>query len=131
MIQHQPAPDDRVPARNLLGEELIPCSLEPLTGFYRDGCCETGPSDMGSHTVCCVMTAEFLAFSRQRGNDLTTPRPEYQFPGLRPGDRWCVCASRWREAFDSGVAPGVVIEATHERALAVASLEEFQSHAVD
>ncbi len=118
---HPPAP------RNVLGGELQTCSVDPLTGFFRDGCCDTGPDDLGAHTICCIVTAEFLAFSKRAGNDLTTPMPEYGFPGLRAGDRWCVCAGRWREAFEAGLAPQVVLEATHERALDVASIEELQS----
>lgn len=118
------------PPLNVLGEPLEDCSLAPLTGWFRDGCCRTGAGDVGSHVVCAVMTAEFLAFSRSRGNDLSTPRPEYQFPGLKPGDRWCLCASRWREALDAGVAPQVVLAATHVRALAYATLADYQRHAV-
>ncbi len=115
------------PPHNVLGGELQTCSLDPLTGFYRDGCCDTGPDDHGAHTICCIVTAEFLAFSKLAGNDLTTPMPEYGFPGLGAGDRWCLCAGRWREAFEAGAAPEVVLEATHESALDVASLEELQS----
>lgn len=118
------------PPLNVLGEPLEDCSLAPLTGWHRDGCCRTGAGDVGSHVVCAVMTAEFLAFSRSRGNDLSTPRPEYEFPGLKPGDRWCLCASRWREALDVGVAPQVVLAATHVRALAYATLADYQRHAV-
>ena len=98
-----------------------------MTGFYRDGCCQTGPDDLGSHTICCIVTEEFLSYSKMVGNDLSTPRPEYRFPGLKPGDRWCVCAGRWREAFDAGVAPAVVLEATHQNALQVATIEELRS----
>jgi hypothetical protein len=116
-------------ARNVLGGELEPCSLSPLTGFYRNGCCETGPEDTGMHTVCAVMTAEFLRFSMSVGNDLSTPRPEYDFPGLRPGDRWCLCAPRWKEALDAGAAPEVVLEATHEEVLAIAPLGVLEAHA--
>ena len=101
-------------ARNVLGGELQPCSLQPRTGYFRNGCCETGPEDTGLHTVCAVMTAEFLAFSKSVGNDLSTPVPDYGFPGLKPGDRWCLCAPRWKEALDAGMAPKVVLEATHE-----------------
>jgi uncharacterized protein (DUF2237 family) len=100
-------------ARNVLGEPLGSCSMDPVTGFFRNGCCETGPEDVGMHTVCAVMTAEFLEFSELVGNDLSTPRPEFGFPGLQPGDRWCLCAPRWKEALDAGVAPPVVLEATH------------------
>ncbi|MCU0951718.1 MAG: DUF2237 domain-containing protein [Burkholderiaceae bacterium] len=116
-------------ARNVLGGPLACCCTEPRTGFYRDGYCHTGPQDTGSHTVCAVMTAEFLAFSRTRGNDLSTPRPEYQFPGLQAGDRWCLCVSRWKEALDAGVAPRVQLDACHERALDVVTLAQLQAHA--
>ena len=117
-------------ARNVLGQELMPCSNAPLTGFYRNGCCETGPDDTGLHTVCAVMTAAFLAFSRSVGNDLSTPRPDFNFPGLRPGDRWCLCAPRWKEALDAGATPGVVLEATHEETLAIVTLDVLRDHAV-
>ena len=117
-------------SRNVLGQELMPCSNAPLTGFYRNGCCETGPDDTGLHTVCAVMTAEFLAFSRSVGNDLTTPRPDFNFPGLKPGDRWCLCAPRWKEALDAGAAPGVVLEATHEETLAIVTLDVLRASAV-
>jgi len=117
-------------ARNVLGGPLIDCSHAPLTGFFRDGCCNTDAQDAGLHTVCAVMTAEFLAFSRAKGNDLSTPRPEYQFPGLQPGDRWCLCALRWKEAFLAGVAPGVILQACHEVTLKVVSLDKLQQHAV-
>ncbi len=116
-------------ARNVLGQELMPCSNAPLTGFYRNGCCETGPDDTGLHTVCAVMTAAFLAFSRSVGNDLSTPRPDFNFPGLKPGDRWCLCAPRWKEALDAGAAPGVVLEATHEETLAIVTLDVLRAHA--
>lgn len=116
-------------ARNVLGGPLECCCTEPRTGFYRDGYCHTGPQDAGSHTVCAVMTAEFLAFSRAQGNDLSTPRPEYQFPGLGAGDRWCLCVSRWKQAFDAGVAPRVLLTACHEKALDVVTLAQLQSHA--
>jgi len=118
-------------ARNVLGDPLASCCERPLTGFYRDGYCHTGPQDIGSHTVCAQMTAEFLDFSLATGNDLSTPRPEFDFPGLRPGDRWCVCVARWREALDAGVAPPVLLTATHERALDVVSLAELRAHALD
>lgn len=117
-------------ARNVLGGLLQVCSMDPLTGFVRDGVCHTGPQDVGSHTVCAQMTEAFLEFSRQRGNDLVTPIPEYGFPGLKPGDRWCVCASRWLEAAEAGVAPPVVLDATHERALRRVSLADLQYHAL-
>lgn len=116
------------PSKNVFGQDLIPCSLDPMTGFFRDGCCETGPNDRGRHVVCARMTREFLQFSYTRGNDLITPRPEYQFPGLKPGDKWCVCALRWKEAYDAGYAPPVVLESTHEAALryvSMAALLEF------
>lgn len=109
-------------ARNVLGTELRPCCNDPVTGFYRNGCCETGPEDTGMHTVCAVMTADFLAWSRAAGNDLSTPHPAYGFPGLKPGDRWCLCAPRWKEALDAGMAPQLVLEATHEETLAIVPL---------
>lgn len=117
--------------RNVLGGTLAPCSLAPRTGFFRDGCCNTGPDDHGLHLVCAEMTAAFLAYSRAQGNDLSTPRPEFGFPGLKPGDRWCVCAGRWREAYDAGTAPPVILEATHEEALAVVPLAALREHALD
>ena len=120
-------PDDR----NVLGETLAPCSTSPRTGFFRDGCCNTGPEDLGLHIVCAQMTASFLAFSKECGNDLSTPAPEAGFPGLKPGDRWCLCAGRWREALDAGVAPPVVLAATHEETLAVVALADLQRHALD
>lgn len=116
---------------NLFGEPLEVCGIDPVTGFFRDGCCSTGPEDIGSHTVCAVMTAEFLAHQRGVGNDLTTPIPEYAFPGLQPGDRWCVVAMRWLQAYDDGVAPPVVLGATHERATDVVPLDVLRAHAVD
>jgi len=116
---------------NVLGGRLEPCSVEPLTGFYRDGCCNTGPDDLGLHVVCARMTTRFLAFSAERGNDLSTPQPEVGFPGLKSGDRWCLCAGRWREALDAGVAPPVVLSATHEEALAVVALDDLKRHAID
>ena len=116
-------------ARNVLGEPLGSCSMDPVTGFFRNGCCETGPEDVGMHTVCAVMTAEFLEFSSLVGNDLSTPRPEFGFPGLQPGDRWCLCAPRWKEALDAGVAPPIVLEATHEEVLAITSLGVLKDHA--
>jgi uncharacterized protein (DUF2237 family) len=118
-------------ARNVLGEPLESCSTAPMTGFFRTGCCETGPEDRGLHVVCARVTAEFLAFSRSRGNDLITPVPAFRIPGLNPGDRWCLCAARWREALDAGVAPPVVLTATNERALEVVSLEDLKRHALD
>ncbi len=116
--------------RNVLGTTLELCSRDPLTGFFRDGCCRTGPDDEGSHTVCVVLTAEFLEFSRAVGNDLSTPIPAYGFPGLKPGERWCLCAPRWQEAFNAGFAPKVVLEATHSRALDDCRLEDLKAHAV-
>lgn len=117
-------------ARNVLGGELVPCSLDPVTGFFRNGCCETGPHDVGMHTVCAVMTAEFLSYSGSVGNDLSTPRPDLGFTGLKPGDRWCLCAPRWKEALDSGAAPQVVLESTHEETLAIVPLGVLKDHAV-
>jgi uncharacterized protein len=117
--------------RNVFGEPLEVCSLSPTTGFYRDGCCNTGAEDVGSHTVCAVMTAAFLEFSKSRGNDLSTPMPEFGFPGLQPGDRWCLCASRWQEALDANQAPPVALRATHEIALAYCSLDDLKRFAVD
>lgn len=121
----------RRPSRNVYGEPLLPCSISPLTGFYRNGCCDTGPEDGGVHTVCAIMTEEFLEFSKAAGNDLSTPRPEFGFPGLQPGDRWCLCALRWLEAFESGMAPDVVLSATHELSLEYVPLEALEAHAVD
>ncbi|MEM9232711.1 MAG: DUF2237 domain-containing protein [Pseudomonadota bacterium] len=120
----------RKKACNVLGGELALCSADPLTGFTRSGCCETGPLDHGSHTVCAVMTTEFLAYTKAQGNDLSTPRPEFQFPGLKPGDRWCLCAARWAEARKAGVAPAVCLEATHERALEIVPMDELRAHAL-
>lgn len=114
---------------NVVGGSLLPCSDDPLTGFYRDGCCATGPDDIGGHTVCAIMTAEFLEFSALAGNDLSTPRPEWGFPGLSPGDRWCVCASRWLEAYEAGCAPTVVLGATHARAIDVVPIDALIAHA--
>lgn len=118
---------------NVLGQRLEPCSLDsdPVTGFLRTGSCETCPEDIGSHTVCVQLTAEFLAFSKTAGNDLSTPRPELEFPGLKPGNRWCLCAARWQEALDAGAAPRVFLRGTHERALDILSLEDLKSHAID
>jgi uncharacterized protein (DUF2237 family) len=117
--------------RNVLGGELEVCGTDPLTGFFRDGSCRTGPEDLGSHTVCAVVTAEFLAQQRAVGNDLVTPRPEYGFGGLTPGDRWCVVAARWLQAYRAGLAPPVVLAATHERATEIVPLEALREHAVD
>lgn len=118
------------PSRNVLGGDLIPCSLKPLTGFYRTGCCDTGAEDVGLHVVCAVMTAEFLAFSASQGNDLSAPRIQAGFPGLRPGDRWCLCAERWREALEAGWAPPVRLESTHETALEFVDLDDLKRHAM-
>lgn len=117
-------------AKNVLGTDLEVCSTDPMTGFYRDGCCNTGGQDVGLHVVCIEATAAFLEFSRARGNDLSTPMPAYQFSGLQPGDRWCLCAARWKEAYDAGEAPRVHLEATHISALEYANLEELQRHAI-
>ncbi|NEM06820.1 DUF2237 family protein [Geodermatophilus normandii] len=117
--------------RNVLGGTLEACGTEPLTGFYRDGSCRTGPDDLGSHTVCTVVSREFLALQRELGNDLTTPRPEYGFPGLRPGDRWCVVATRWLQAYRAGAAAGVVLAATNERSLEIVPLSALRQYAVD
>jgi uncharacterized protein (DUF2237 family) len=117
--------------RNVLGGPLVPCSTSPRTGFYRDGCCNTGPEDVGLHIVCAQMTEAFLAFSMRTGNDLSTPVPEHGFPGLKAGDRWCICVARWREALDAGAAPPVVLASTHEEALAVVSLKDLKRHAID
>lgn len=116
---------------NVLGQPLALCSNNPKTGWYRDGCCRTDENDHGSHTVCARMTAEFLEFSRARGNDLITPVPQFRFPGLKPGDQWCLCASRWREAFEAGKAPPVVLASTHKSALRLVPLEVLVQHAVD
>jgi uncharacterized protein (DUF2237 family) len=123
--------DRRSPPRNVFGEPLETCATSPMTGFYRDGCCNTGSDDVGSHTVCIVATAEFLAFSKSSGNDLSTPLPNYGFPGLKPGDRWCLCAPRWQEAFEAGQAPRVVLRATHEGALSFCSLADLKRAAID
>jgi uncharacterized protein len=117
--------------RNVLGDRLELCSIKPMTGFFRDGCCDTRQEDVGSHTVCAVMTAAFLAFSKSCGNDLSTPMPEFGFPGLKPGDRWCLCAPRWQEALEVGQAPRVVLRATHEGALSYCSLADLKRFAVD
>ncbi len=117
--------------RNVLGGPLGRCSDKPLTGFFRDGCCNTSEEDLGSHTICVVLTAQFLQFSKVRGNDLSTPRPEFDFPGLNPGDRWCLCAARWREAFQAGMAPQVVLNACNEMSLDIVSLEDLKKYAID
>jgi uncharacterized protein (DUF2237 family) len=115
--------------RNVIDGPLEPCSFDPLTGFWRDGACRTGGQDVGVHAICAVMTEEFLSFSASVGNDLSTPRPEWGFPGLVPGDRWCLCAARWQEALEAGVAPPVVLEATHALALEFSSLDDLSAHA--
>jgi uncharacterized protein (DUF2237 family) len=119
------------PSRNVLGGPLESCSIQPMTGFFRNGCCDTSREDLGSHTVCAVMTAAFLDYSKSCGNDLSTPMPDYGFPGLKPDDRWCLCAPRWQEALDAGKAPRVVLRATHEGALDYCSLADLKRHAVD
>jgi uncharacterized protein (DUF2237 family) len=118
-------------ALNVLGTELEPCGLDPVTGFYRDGQCATGPQDQGRHTVCVRVTQEFLEYSKEQGNDLITPMPEYGFPGLRPGDRWCVCAARWKEAHEAGMAAPIMIRATHARTLKIVSLDVLKACAID
>jgi uncharacterized protein (DUF2237 family) len=118
-------------SKNVLGGRLELCSNRPATGFYRNGCCDTGAEDPGVHAVCTQVTREFLEFSRTRGNDLSTPIPEFGFPGLEPGDRWCICAARWQEALESGVAPPVILKATHEAALAIVAFEDLIEHAID
>ncbi len=122
---------ERPPARNVLGGVLETCSLTPLTGFFRNGACDTSAQDIGSHTVCAVMTAPFLAFSKAQGNDLSTPRPEFGFAGLRPGDRWCLCAPRWQEALEAGQQSQVALRSTHEGALRYCTLEDLKANAVD
>ena len=117
--------------RNVLGDELEPCGTDPLTGFYRDGCCTTGPEDLGSHTICAVVTAEFLEHQRRIGNDLSTPMPQFRFPGLVPGDRWCVTAANWLQAHKDGAAAPVVLACTHERALEIVALEILRGYSVD
>ena len=119
------------PGRNVRGGELEPCSIDPVTGFYRDGTCRTGPQDLGVHVVCAEMTETFLAFSKEAGNDLSTPRPEWGFPGLKPGDRWSLCADRWREALDAGFAPPLYLAATHTSALEFVSFADLEAHALD
>ncbi|PSB20185.1 DUF2237 domain-containing protein [Phormidesmis priestleyi ULC007] len=118
-------------AKNVLGKTLETCSTSPMTGFFRDGCCETGAQDVGTHVVCAQVTEAFLAYTKSEGNDLSTPMPMFEFPGLKPGDRWCLCVSRWKEALDSGVAPPIVLSATHEAALNVVALEVLQEHAIN
>ena len=122
---------DPTEERNVLGGVLEPCGTDPMTGFYRDGSCASGPEDAGLHTVCAVVSAEFLTLQRDLGNDLSTPRPDYGFPGLKPGDRWCVVAARWLQAYQAGTAAGVVLAATNARALEVVPIEALRQHAVD
>jgi len=121
----------RAPSLNVLGGPLEACSIKPMTGFYRNGCCDTGTEDVGSHTVCILATAEFLAFSKSRGNDLSTPMKAFGFAGLKPGDRWCLCAPRWQEALEAGKAPRVVLRATHQGALDYCALADLKKHAID
>lgn len=116
---------------NVFDEPLEPCGQDPVTGFYRDGCCNTSDDDFGSHTVCVALTQEFLEYTRFRGNDLSTPRPDYGFPGLKPGDSWCLCAGRWLEAFDDGMAPRVYLRRTHKRALEIVPMEKLKRHGID
>ena len=131
-VQGDVARDDGTVAEpNVLGTDLEPCSTDPMTGFFRDGCCRTGPEDLGSHTICAVVTAEFLDHQRSIGNDLTTPRPEYRFPGLAPGDRWCVTAVNWARAYQEGAGAPVVLASTHESVLQIVPLEVLRQHAVD
>lgn len=118
-------------SKNVLGTALQSCSEDPMTGFFRNGCCDTGPRDRGQHVVCAEMTETFLQFTKAKGNDLSTPRPEWDFPGLEPGDCWCLCAARWQEALEAGCAPPVVLEATHEKALEVVALDDLTAHAQD
>ena len=115
-------------SKNVLGTDLVPCSYDPLTGYFRDGCCNTDASDLGSHLICVRVTDKFLVFSKARGNDLTTPMPAYRFAGLEPGDRWCLCANRWREALEAGMAPPVVMESTHLGALRFVTIEQLEKH---
>ncbi len=118
------------PQRNVLGQLLTPCSTNPMTGFYRTGCCETGDDDTGRHIVCVLLTEEFLAFSKAAGNDLSTPRPDWGFPGLKGGDQWCLCALRWKEALQAGCAPQVILESTHHNVLQYVSMEDLHAHAL-
>ncbi|HEX9830302.1 MAG TPA: DUF2237 domain-containing protein [Thermodesulfobacteriota bacterium] len=117
--------------KNVFGGELETCCVKPMTGFYRDGCCRTSPEDSGLHVICAEMTEEFLDFSKSRGNDLTVPNPEFEFPGLKPGDRWCLCALRWKEALEAGVAPPVALVSTHESALKVVPIKDLKKYAID
>ncbi len=122
---------EKEPSINALGSELLPCSAGPVTGYYRDGCCNTCEQDVGSHTVCCILTDEFLDYSKSKGNDLSTPRPEFGFEGLKGGDQWCLCASRWLQAYEDGVAPKVAILSTHQKALDIVPLAYLKKHAAD
>jgi uncharacterized protein len=126
-----PANDNQEDDLNVFGEKLVPCSADPVTGFYRNGCCSTGAEDLGRHVVCAEVTAAFLEYSKRAGNDLSTPRPEFGFPGLKPGDRWCLCADRWQQAFEAGAAPRVVLGATHRLALEHVELADLKRHALD
>lgn len=121
----------KIPAKNILAEELVPCGMDPITGFYRDGCCDTGPEDAGSHTVCVEVSEEFLSFTASVGNDLSTPMPAYGFPGLKAGDRWCLCASRWLQAYEAGHAPRVFVQSTNEAALRIIPMALLTSMAAD
>lgn len=123
--------DNEKKAKNVLGGELLECSISPVTGFFRDGCCNTNEQDLGRHVVCVELTEEFLEFSKSRGNDLSIPHPEFEFPGLKGGDRWCLCALRWQEALEAGKAPQLYLQATHESALQVLSLEDLKKYAID
>lgn len=120
---------EKLESKNIFGEDLISCSTSPITGFYRNGCCDTGSEDLGVHTICVILTNEFLEFSKNQGNDLSTPMPQFGFSGLKAGDRWCLCAERWKEAFHAGAAPKVVLEATHEYSLKIVSMQDLISHA--
>jgi len=130
-MQELPQQEPASSQRNVYGEPLQSCSERPLTGFFRTGCCHTGPEDLGLHTVCVEVTAEFLEFSKSRGNDLSTPQPDFGFPGLKPGDRWCLCAARWREALEAGSAPRVILAATHEATLEIVALKDLKPYAID
>jgi len=123
--------DNEKKAKNVLGGELLECSISPVTGFFRDGCCNSNEQDLGRHVVCVELTEEFLEFSKNKGNDLSTPHPEFEFPGLKGGDRWCLCALRWQEALKAGKAPQLYLQATHESALQVLSLEDLKKYAID
>ena len=118
------------PQRNVLGQLLVPCSTKPMTGFYRTGCCETGPEDEGRHLICAIMTDDFLEFSKSKGNDLSTPMPQFGFPGLKAGNQWCLCALRWKEALLAGCAPNVILESTHHNALQYVTLQDLHAHAL-